>query len=96
LLKLLPDAVVSARFPVEENRICRALWRAHLARGQTTGDASLVAHASVVLDALEASSTVVAYRMTWRGRSLGVWVNGTRGAVLAIVEPAEIYLAGLE
>jgi hypothetical protein len=79
------------------NTVLRALFLAHRARGIMTHDLPLVAAASVLVDAAARvpEGRLFALRSGLAGTDYAVFVDADRGAILAVLAPPDLYLAGL-
>ncbi len=97
LASMLPGFTIQRSVPIQSLAVFRALWTAHRARALATHDLTLLVTATALLDAAERipAGGIVAFAGQWQGRSVAIWVDATRPAILATVEPSELYLAGL-
>ncbi len=97
ILDLLPGAAVEAPMPVERPDVFQAVWRAHRTRALHERDFAAVAMASVLIDAADRVplGKLVGARVTLDGEPKAVFADLERRALLAVLSPAEVYLAGL-
>jgi transcription elongation GreA/GreB family factor len=94
---MLPGAAVEAPTPVARTDVFQAVWRAHRTRAQHEQDWRTFAAASVLIDAAVRvpAGSLVAAKVTLGGTVHAVFADIDRKVILAIVQPAEVYLAGL-
>lgn len=94
---MIPGATVLQQAPVANAEVFRALWRAHLARGQQEHDVRIVSLSALLLEALDRLSPdrIVSVRVSIAGETWGVWVDRDRSLLLGAAQPADVYLAGL-
>ncbi len=80
-----------------DRRVLNALWQAHKARAQATGDLALFVTAGVIVDASQrvGPSGLAVGEATVGGASYAAFVDVERGVLLGLVQPAAVYLAGL-
>ncbi len=97
IARVAPGATVLEVVPLTNTLVFRALWTAHRARAWATRDLALLATAAVLLDAVDRvpAGHLVAVRANVGGRLVAAWVDTSRGVVLGLTEPPEVYLAGL-
>jgi hypothetical protein len=97
ILDLLPGAAVEAPLPVERPDVFQAVWRAHRTRALHERDFASVAMASVLIDAADRVplGKLVGARVTLHGEAVAVFADVERKCLLAVLAPAEVYLAGL-
>jgi hypothetical protein len=96
IVALAPNAtIVDVRTPASAVAL-RAVWKAHLARGQATDDLHLIATASALLAALErvGAAGIAAAEVQLGGERHALWVDRATGAAIATATPAHVYLAG--
>ncbi|HHO49692.1 MAG TPA: hypothetical protein ENK18_02200 [Deltaproteobacteria bacterium] len=93
---MVPGAAVIQQATVANADVFRALWRAHLARGQAEQDVRIIATAASLLEALDrlGPSQIVAARISLAGQEWGAWIDLERSLLLGAAQPAEVYLAG--
>ena len=95
---LLPGVKLEgAPVAVLQPEVFRALWQAHGVRAVHEKDWSLVSTASVLADAVDRVPLggLFAARVTLDGQSRAIFLDLDRKALLGVVAPPEIYLAGL-
>jgi len=94
---LLPGATIETPISVSNAAVFRALWQAHRARALHDKDYSRVATASVLLDAIDRvpAGQLAAAKVTIDDSTWAVWVDASRGTLLGVAAPAEVYMAGL-
>lgn len=97
ITRIAPGAEVFEVVPLNNALVFRALWTAHRARAWATKDLGLLATAAVLLDAVDRvpAGHLVGVRANVGGRLVAAWVDTSRGVVLGLTEPPEVYLAGL-
>jgi hypothetical protein len=80
-----------------DRRVLNALWQAHKARAQATGDLAVFVTAGVIVDASQrvGPSGLAVGEATVGGASYAAFVDVERGVLLGLVQPAAVYLAGL-
>jgi len=93
----LPGAEVIRQVPVTKAEVFRALWSAHRARAQHEGDATLAVTATLLLDTVDRAplGTLLAVRVRHGDAEWAGWIDLTRGVLVGVARPADIYLAGL-
>ena len=94
---LLPGANIETPIAVSNPAVFRALWQAHRARALHDKDYSRVATASVLLDAIDRipAGQMAAAKVTMDDGTWAVWVDASRGTLLGVAAPADIFMAGL-
>ena len=97
VLDLIPGAHIHRTLTVSNPDVFSALWRAHQVRAAHEGSLAVVGLASALLHAVQElpSGKLTAVHLEHQGQSYAAWVNTVTGTLLGIVEPAELYLAGL-
>ena len=97
VLDLIPGAHIRRTLTVSNPDVFVALWRAHQVRATHEGSLAVVGVAHALLHAVQElpSGKLTAVHLEYQGKSYAAWVNTVTGALLGIVEPAELYLAGL-
>jgi len=97
ILDLLPGAEVEEPMPVQRADVFKAVWRAHRTRAQHERDWATTAMASVLIDAADRvpPGSLVGARVTLHGTRCAVFADLERRALLAVLEPADVFLAGL-
>ena len=97
ILDLIPGAHIQRTLTVSNPDVFSALWRAHQVRAAHEGSLAVVGVASALLHAVQElpSGKLTAVHLEHEGKSYAAWVNTVTGTLLGIVEPAELYLAGL-
>ena len=97
ILSLLPGAAVEEPIAVERPDVFKAVWRAHRTRAQHERDWATTAMASTVIDAADrvALGKLVGARVTLDGQRYAVFADLERKVLLAVLAPADVFLAGL-
>ncbi len=102
LLELLPGAAVEAPMAIQRPEVFQAVWRAHRTRAVHEQDWSTVAAASVLVDAAARlhhgqlrQGAFVGCRVSLGGKPYAVFADIDRRCLLAILSPADVFLAGL-
>jgi hypothetical protein len=94
---VLPSASVGQSTAVQSSAVLRALFQAHRARAVMTHDLALLSASSVLVDAADRvpAGRLHALRVGIAGADYAVFVDTDRGALLAVLAPPDLYLAGL-
>ncbi len=97
IVKSFTGAIVVRAVVVANGAVFRALWTAHRARANATGDVTLLVAAAALLDAADRvpADCLAGVHVTYRGDDWVIWVDLARGAVLAATPQPDLYLAGL-
>jgi hypothetical protein len=93
----IAGATVTSPVVIGRFEVFKALWRAHRARAHHEGNPVMAATASVLLDAADRvpPGSLIAVRISHAGREWAGWVDASRGVLLGVAEPADVYLAGI-
>lgn len=93
----LPSAVIGAVSTVDNPVVFKAVWQSHRAQGAHRAEWGLVATACVLIDAADRvpAGSLQAVRIGLGGGEQAAFVDASRGTLLGIVGPADLYLAGL-
>lgn len=93
----LPAATIGAVSTMDNPVVFKALWQSHRAQGAHRAEWGLVATACVLIDAADRvpAGSLQAVRIGLGGGEQAAFVDASRGALLAVVGPAGLYLAGL-
>ena len=97
VIEVFSTAEIRKTFPVTNRDVFRALWNAHKIRAVHEGDLDLAATATVLLDAADRlpEAGLSAVRVRLGDRDHAMWIDTSRGVLLGVASPPEIYLAGL-
>ena len=97
VLDLVPNAHIHRTLTVSNPDVFTALWHAHRVRAAHEGNLAVVGVASALLHAIEQlpNGKLTAVHLEFEGSSFAAWVDTVSGTLLGVVEPADLYLAGL-
>ena len=97
VLDLIPGAHIHRTLTVSNPDVFTALWRAHRVRAAHEGNLAVVGVASALLHAVQQlpNGKLTAVHLELEGTSFAAWVDSLSGTLLGVVEPADLYLAGL-
>ncbi|MFT4622004.1 MAG: hypothetical protein ACI8PZ_000656 [Myxococcota bacterium] len=97
VISVFSGAEIRRTIEVTNREVFRALWFAHRARAVHEGDLGLVSTSSVLIDAADrlGDGCLSAVRVRLSDRDHAMWVDTSRGVLLGVASPPEIYLAGL-
>jgi hypothetical protein len=97
VIEVFSTAEIRKILAVSNRDVFRALWQAHKIRAVHEGDLGLAATATVLLDAADRlpEDGLSAVRVRLGDRDHAMWIDTSRGVLLGIASPPEIYLAGL-
>lgn len=96
LTRVFPGAIIESEHRVEQVTVFKALWEAHQARAVRSGRLPLAASATVLLAHVDAGRPLMAARIHFANQSWAAFCAGDTGALLAVVDTPEIYLAGIK
>jgi hypothetical protein len=97
VLDLVPNAHIHRTLTVSNPDVFTALWRAHRVRAAHEGNLAVVGVACALLHAVQQlpNGKLTAVHLELEGASFAAWVDTVSGTLLGVVEPADLYLAGL-